>query len=280
MNDQFRALARRVSPRHRRWQRTLASLSLDPDQLSLPVEEPGPNDFLICGCPRTGTALLSALLFQPPDSLVVMEPWDAMRLPPAELFRSLRTELATGVLTRGRLSLSSLRASGKVEWCSDGREPAPVTSGPSTLVGVKFPAFWRYLDLLPTTKFLVCVRNPADTLKSFVATGGRLAAGLDYDIPFNRAPNELLMERFDTGEDRRLGLYDLINSKVLEHVNRPEVHLVRYERWFTDPEGQMSEIGSFLGAELGPGPAHLRPAPSSTQDTMGSHTAPALGYGP
>jgi len=69
--DTARAAARRLSPRHRRWRRLLDSLTLDPDHLPRPVEAPGTRDFVICGCPRTGTALLTAMLFQPPRVVTV-----------------------------------------------------------------------------------------------------------------------------------------------------------------------------------------------------------------
>jgi hypothetical protein len=285
MRDVARRVARHVLPAHRRWQRTLDSLTLDPDALPRPVEPPGPRDVLICGSPRTGTALLTAMLFQPPRLITVMEPWDAMRLPPADLFRSVRAELATGRLARGRLDHRALADEGAVVWCADGASPVELTAAPDAVVAIKFPAFWRYLDLLPHTRFLVCVRDPADTVRSFEQTGGRLVQGLDYDIASNRSTNEQLLREHPTDAERRVGLYDLVNAKVLEHLHRPEVHAVRYERWFTDPDAQLAEIGEFLGVPVGPGPARLRPKASSSHPPpppgsarLTSRTGPALGY--
>jgi len=192
------------SSRYRAWRRLLAGLTLDPDALPDPLAGPGPRDFVVCGAPRTGTALLTAMLFQPPDIVTVMEPWDALRLPPAELFRSLRDEIdSTGVLTRGRLDVAALRAEGAVRWCHDGELPEPVSTSPGYLLGVKMPALWRYLDRLPNTKFLVCLRDPVEVVHSFCATGGRLAQGLDYDVPFNRAMNEDLLAATARWADER-----------------------------------------------------------------------------
>lgn len=256
-----RSAAAQVSPAHRRWRRLLASLTLDPEQIDQPLEQPSSADFLICGIPRSGTALLTAMLFQPPTVVTVMEPWDALRLPPAELFRSLRAELATGVLRRGRLDLGALVGRGEVTWCRDGERPYSVETNPDTLVGVKFPAFWRYLDLLPDTKFLVCLRDPVDVVRSFEQTGGRLGLGLDYDVPFNARMNSELLSATDDPAHRRVLLHDYINSRVLPHLQRPNVLGVRYERWFTDRDVLMGEIGDFLGVTLGAGhPVVRRPS--------------------
>lgn len=250
-----------VSPAHRRWRRLLASLTLDPDRIHQPLEQPSAADFLICGVPRSGTALLTAMLFQPPTVVTVMEPWDALRLPPAELFRSLRSELATGMLHRGRLDIGALLSRGEVAWCRDGERPHPVETGPDTLVGVKFPAFWRYLELLPGTKFLVCLRDPAEVVRSFDQTGGRLGMGLDYDVPFNARMNSELLAATDDPAQRRVLLYDYINARVQPHLQRPNVFAVRYERWFTDRDGLVREIGDFLGVKLGHGyPVVRRPS--------------------
>lgn len=286
MRTRLRETAATVgSSRYRAWRRLLAGLTLDPDALPDPLAGPGPRDFVVCGAPRTGTALLTAMLFQPPDIVTVMEPWDALRLPPAELFRSLRDEIdSTGVLTRGRLDVAALRAEGAVRWCHDGELPEPVSTSPGYLLGVKMPALWRYLDRLPNTKFLVCLRDPVEVVHSFCATGGRLAQGLDYDVPFNRAMNEdLLAATHDDGVRRAL-LYEYVNSRVLPHLQRDNVLPVRYERWFTDPDGQLADIAGFLGVVLPRRPAVLRPPtgrPSRAEAELARRycgVASALGY--
>jgi hypothetical protein len=239
---------------------------------------------MICGTPRSGTALLTAMLFQPPRVVTVMEPWDALRLPPNELYESLKRELSLGTLRRGRLNVDELRRSGTVSWCRDGERSAQVDFRPSTRLGVKFPAFWQYLPLFPETKFLVCVRSPFDVVASFAQVGGRLAEGLDYDVPFNREMNEDLMARTSDPGLRRVLLYDYINSRLMPFLERPNVWVVRYERWFTEPVDQLDDIGAFLGVDLStPLPRLQRPKPSAGQEEserVRAHcaTAPALGY--
>lgn len=283
--DTARAAAKRLSPRHRRWRRLLDSLTLDPDRLPRPVDAPGTRDFVICGCPRTGTALVTAMLFQPPRVVTVMEPWDGMRLPPAELFASLRAEVATGRLRRGRLDLDALEHDGSVVWCRDGESDHRVEAGPDPLLGVKWPAFWRYLELLPATRFLVCLRDPATTVQSFAQVGGRLAQGLDYDTPFNRAMNETLTAATTEPAERRVLLYDYINERLVPHLSRPNVLAVRFERWFTEPEALVADIGRFLGVELRAGVARIdaRPARAPDDETLARvrrycRTAETLGY--
>jgi hypothetical protein len=276
---------RQISPRHRRWRRLLDSLTLDPAALTLPVTPPGPRDFVICGCPRTGTALVTAMLFQPPRVVTVMEPWDGMRLPPAELFSSLRREIATGRLRRGRLDLGALERERMVRWCRDGERPHPVDADPDHLLGVKWPAFWRYLDLLPDTRFVVCLRHPANVVESF-GRAGRLGSGLEYDTRFNRVMNEALTAATADDAVRRVLLYDYINSRLLPHLTRANVLTVRFERWFTEPEAALGELERFLGVELRADRVHIDRAPGDARPTdealalVREHcrTAEALGY--
>ena len=244
-------LAHVVSARHRRWRRLLASLTLDPDALPRPVEPPQASDFIICGCSRTGTSLLSAALFQPPEIITVMEPWDGMRLPPAALFRKLREDIgATGMVCYGRLDIGALYREGAVKWCRDGEKPHAVSVGGPFAVGVKWPAFWRYLEQLPQTKFLVCVRDPLEVIASFEGAGGRLAQGLNYDIAFNQRMNRELTAATTDLFERRVLLYDYVNLRLLPFLTKPNVLVVRYERWFEDQESLIADIARFLDVSL------------------------------
>lgn len=251
------ASLRAVSPRHRRWRRLLRELTLDPDALPRPLVSPGPQDFIICGCPRSGTTLMAAVLFQPPTVITVSEPWDGLRMSPADLFASLRHEIdTTGTLRRGRLNVDSL-ARGRVEWCRDGESAVPVHAVGDYLLGVKWPAYWRYVDLLPETKFVVCVRDPIEVVDSCREHGGRIGVGLDYDVAFNRTMNRHLETVTTDPVARRFLLYEYINARLLPHLERPNVFVARYERWFTEPERLVAELGSFLGRELGRGRAKI-----------------------
>jgi hypothetical protein len=258
----------RISPRHRRWRRLLSSLTLDPDRLPRPVPPPDRADFVICGSPRTGTALATAVLYQPPSVVTVMEPWDGMRLPPDELFASLRAEIAGGSLQRGRLDVAALEARGEVGWCRDGEITSPVPTSPGFRLGVKWPAFWRYLDLLPETQFVVCLRHPVETISSYKRQGGRLGEGLDYDVEFNREMNRELTAATADAAVRRVLLYDYINTRVVPHLDRPNVFTLRYERWFDDRKRLLDELGAFLGVDLSSSRAVIRrpPAPEANLD--------------
>lgn len=263
-----RRIARPVAPllsaRHRRWKRLQSSLDFDPSEVQEELEEPPAGDFIVCGCPRTGTSLLSAQLFQPPQIITVMEPWDGLRMPPAALFRSLRSEIEGGVLSRGRLDVEALREEDRVDWHGEGAKLASVKAEADFRLGVKWPAFWRYLDLLPHTRFLVCVRDPVETVASFKSSGARLAQGLDYEAAFNREMNTHLLAATRDDELRRVLLYEYINSRILAQIDRPNVLVVRYERWFQDPDGLRSEIGDFLGTPFDSWPAQIRPPASSS----------------
>lgn len=245
-----RAAAARLSPRHRRWLAFLRAFELDPRELAAPLAAPSDRDFLIGGSPRSGTTLLSAVLYQPPGVVTFMEPWDGMRLAPAELFRSFRDEIATGTLRRGKLDVPKLMESGRVRWWAEGETPVHIEAARDCLVGVKWPAFWQYLDLLPTTKFLMTLRHPFETISSYKKKGGALVDGLDYDIAFNRGINQELEAATGDLALRRVLLYERINQQLLPFLDRPNVLAVRYERWFDDADALLDEIADFLGTEL------------------------------
>jgi hypothetical protein len=241
------------------WEALRATLTLDPDQLADPLEAPGAADVLVCGSSRSGTTLLTAMLFQPPVAVSVMEPWDALRMAPAQLFASLRDELRSGDVRRGHLDVGALRSTGSVVTCTHAEHEAPVALDPDYVLAVKCPALWRYLDRLPDTRFVVCVRDPREVVASCRRSPGQLAEGLDYEVPFNRAMNRSLLGATDDALLRRVLLYDFVNERILAHVHRPEVLVVRYERWFTEPDALLSELGSFLGVDLSHPLARIRP---------------------
>jgi hypothetical protein len=276
----LRAVAGAILPRQRRWRRILASCDLDLADLPPTIDPPGPRDFIICGSPRSGTALATAMLFQPPRVVTVMEPWAGLRLPPAELFASFREEIASGVLRRGRLDVAALESERRVRWVRDGEVTHPIAASADHLLGIKWPAFWQYLGRLPTTKFVVCLRDPHEVVASYEQEGGRIAQGLDYDVPFNRQLNEELQAATDDPAVRRVLLYDRINQHVLRFLGDDNVFAIRYERWFDDRGRLVGELGDFLGAQLDPDRVEIRPPQSRRRAELPvpSRTAEALGY--
>jgi hypothetical protein len=282
----LRVRAAQFSPRRRRWERFLHNLPLDPAFLNDPLEPPGPNDFIICGCPRTGTTLLAAALFQPPRVVTCMEPWDGMRLAPAQLFRSLRAEVeTTGKLTRGRLDLLELRQRGRVRWCREGKAADVGVSRP-WLLGVKWPGYWRYIGRLKSTRFIVCLRDPLEVIASFKAAGGRVSQGLQYDTRFNHELNRELLDATEDPALRRVLLFDYVHRRLLPHLCRPNVLAVRYERWFDDHDTLLAEISRFLGCDVTLGQVTLERTRSTEvlsardRELIAEHcsTAAALGY--
>lgn len=287
MSTVARRILQVVSPRHRRWKALVDSLQLERGAILDSDLQLGGDEFLICGFPRSGTALLTALLFQPPDVVAVMEPWDAMRLPPRQLFDSLRAEISAGQLKRGRLDLTALRECAAVEWCGDGATSAAISPHATTQYGVKFPTFWQLLDRIPDARFLVCVRHPYDVITSFSKQSGSLSAGLEYDIPFNQALNEKLVRATSDPETRRILLYELIAQGIAAAMDRSNVLIVRYESWVDEPEAQWDRICRHLNVSLAlprdllqVRPDNLDPTRAEFMRVWGSRlpTAQAIGY--
>ncbi len=201
------------------------------------------------------------MLFQPPHVLSVMEPWDGMRLPPAQLWTGLREEIGrAGRLRRGRLDVAALEQTGRVEWCHEEQSDWPLSLEDDYVLGVKWPAYWRYLELLPDTKFIVCLRHPYETIGSYKNANRRLGAGLEYATAFNREMNSALRRATHDDAVRRVLLFDYVHVHMLPYLRRPNVFVLRYERWFEDREGVQAELGRFLGVPLGRGLPVLRPA--------------------
>jgi hypothetical protein len=259
-------------------------LSFDPENEAL--EDTGPWDFVMCGVPRSGTTLLAAALFQPPHVVTSVEPWDGLRMPPAQLFNSLREEVeSTGGLSRGRLDVDALEAHGSVRWTRDGSSTYSVDTSGDWHLGVKWTAYWRLLGRLQRTKFLVCLRDPVETIASFAKSGGRLAEGLDYDVAIHAEMNRALVEATDDARIRRVLMYEYVNSRIVPHLDQPNVFAVRYERWFTDPAGLLADIGRFLGVDVGSSKVRLARAYGDAAESHERATirelcpsARALGY--
>ena len=116
----------------------------------------------------------------------------------------------------------------------------------------------------------MCVRDPRTTIASYRRSPGRLAEGLDYEVPFNERMNRELIRRTADVAMRRIALYDYVYERMLPHLDRPEVLVVRYERWFTEPAALLTELGAFLGIDLSRPLARIRPsrnpAPEPTPD--------------
>jgi len=227
---------------------------------------------------------MTAALFQPPSIVTVMEPWDGLRLKPSELFTSIRQEAESGNLRRGRLRIDLLRENGEVRWQPDGAQVFDVSANSESLIGVKWPTYWQLLGRAPAVKFVVCVRDPAEVVRSFEQQGGRLAQGLDYAVAFNADVNNSLQDRFRSEENRRIGFYDTVNEHVLRHRDDPDVFVAHYERWFVDRSGLLSDLSSFLGVDVTEIPVKIRP-PASAPDGKAadqirarSTTAKELGY--
>lgn len=244
------AVAAQISPRHRRWHKFLREFELDPTEMDLPVAEPGPRDFIMCGSPRSGTTMLCAALFQPPRIITYNEPWDGVRLAPEPLFASLRKEINAGTVARGRLDIPHLLEHGKVQWTLDGEIPVPVSVDNDYLVGVKWPTFWQYLPLLHDTKFLVTARHPFETISSYKKKGGAVLDGLDYAVAFNRRLNDTLSRRTSDPDLRRILLYEHINQEIIRTLDGANALVIQYDRWFEDIEGLRTEISDFLDVDV------------------------------
>lgn len=184
--------------------------------------------------------------------------------------------------------MAALRDRGAVVTCTRREARVPVACDDDHVLAVKCPVLWRYLDRLPATRFIVCLRDPREVLASCVRSPGRLAEGLDYDVPFNRAMNGHLLAA--TGDEalRRVLLYDYVYERILPHLGRAEVFAVRYERWFTEPDALLAELGAFLKTDLSRPLARVREprghAAGPLEDEVAAlvrehcRTAVALGY--
>jgi hypothetical protein len=139
----------------------------------------------------------------------------------------------------------------------------PPVDADEVTVGVKWPSYWQLIPHLPETRFVVCVRDPAEVISSFVGARGALRDGLELDVAFHAELNAGLRAATWRRADRRALLYETIARRVREHAERPNVLVVRYERWATDPAGLLDEVGAFLGVDVSQPLVRLRPSRAS-----------------
>ncbi len=243
-----RRLLRPVHPAVWRQRWSWRDLRLNPSDLALPIAPPGARDFIVTGCPRTGTSLAAAALFQPPTCITVVEPWAGMRLPPQALFEHVRS--TRGDIRIGTLDFAALMEKQRVVRCPEGTSTVNVAYDDETLMGIKWPSFVQYLPLLPNTRFVVCLRHPFEVIASMAAQGGGLREGQDYALPFNRRMNQAIRHRTNVPALRRIELFDYVHERILPYLEAPNVFVLRYERWWSDPQRLLSEVGAFLGADL------------------------------
>lgn len=254
----MKAMLRKIHPLVLRQKWEWRSLRLDPERLPLPIAAPTENDFIIAGCPRTGTSLLAAALFQAPECVTLVEPWAGMRLAPRELFQHLRDEMrSSGELSVGTLDFDALK-SGRVVRCKEGTSSTPVQLRETSLVGVKWPSYFQYLPKLPSTKFVLCLRHPFQVLRSMAALNGGLRNGQDYNLPFNRRTNRAIRERAVDPALRRIELFDYVHERLSPFLEAENTFVVRYERWFSDPDVLLTELSDFLGVRLQKPPIELK----------------------
>lgn len=273
---------------HHELERCSLELQTARDSLALETSQgPAGRNAILCGCPRSGTSLLAAALFQPPRMVTVMEPWEGLREPPSDVFRWLREEVRDGRLPNTRLDLDALESEGRVAWTRAPRSRRGVSADSQAIHAVKWPCFWQLLGASTTVKFLVCVRDPAAVVSSMGCETGRLRLGVDYDVPFNRELNQRLLLAHDDDERRRVALYDEVYTHVLRHANDANVMLVQYERWFEEPITLLAEVSAFLDCDLsaplvrirGHAPMMRAPGGSDAAEIRAmSLTAAALGY--
>lgn len=84
-------------------------------------------------------------------------------------------------------------------------------------------SYYRIKKILPSSKFVVMVRNPLDNISSLYKRFGNL----DFSI--------------------MRWIYD--NEQVLKLAGKEDVHFIKYEDFTGNPEGKLKEITSFLGLD-------------------------------
>lgn len=201
------------------------------------IEENGQNLVFICGLPRSGTTLLSAILGNSPDVYAPPEPWILLRL--AEVYGESSDgkpydDQIAAIAVRNLLNQEDFSASARA-FALTAYNRLLARHGGTVLVD-KTPRYYHILDwietLFPAARMIWLKRNPLDVAASYKTTWKR-------DLPYLRG------EIFDsTSFDFLVGLPRLIAFFDKPATNRLEL---LYEDLVNDPNPEIDRLVRFCG---------------------------------
>lgn len=269
--------------------------------MTSPPAVPVPRDrvFLLTGLPRSGTTYLAAVLHDPPRVVCQSEAKGAWKRAWRDgagtdemlaILDGLRSAVREGRPVPTFEGTAGYEGDGRVDTWNQEKIWKPIEAGPDLRFGAKNPEI--FLDWLPRWRSLgfrvvVTVRHPVAVINSWLSQRRRrLEAGKAVEGGFGNGDATTFSADSDDPLDRCIALHEHLSRRIVEHRDDDGVLLVRYDRWFSDPD-QLQHVRSFL--EL-PGsgppiPAPIRPEPPrhcSPDDIerirLGCDSADALGF--
>lgn len=218
-----------------------------------------PRDYLITGIPRSGTSLLSRLLDDQADSVVVNEPIEAQVGVHAKCYRDfvvsfhghLRQRILEGNPIRNKLSDGAVSVDTAVS--NERVLYTPSISTSDFLLGTKDTlAYLSRLDVFragQAMKIVVCIRDPRNAIASWKRTFKHLA---DADVAILAAQGILEARPRESGArisdvarigdaQRRRALFWTYLAGIIAD-NRDWICLVRYEDLISDTEAVLARV--------------------------------------
>jgi len=220
--------------------------------------------------PRSGTTYLSCILHNPPSVITISEAqgrWKQFIQDHGhsdgifEIFAEFREKILRGNPVPSVEGTPGFRGHKRVDTWSQKKKLQRMDANPDFVLGMKNPeVFLTLLDIFlqAHVKCVISVRHPLFVINSWVKQGRRrLTRGASLEGTFANGDSIVYQSKKTDAISRRIDLHNTFAGLILDKMRNPNIKIVPYEDWFSNP-GQLSDISRFLGvASLG----YLRPAP-------------------
>lgn len=246
--------------------RSILTMSNSPARKTFRTQE-GP-DFLVTGIPRSGTSLLSSILNDQIDCVVLNEPAEIFApfmskdLPHGFLtvhadYRrdiSLGEEISNKVENKGRLITDTAESDTRISYCPNVNRQSFLLGSKNTLAYLS-----RLSDIravLPRAPIIACIRNPVDTIYSWSRTFEHLR-NADVASLVIGGTSDRRLDRWQQDEIERIAAQDntmvkraLLWRYLAEQILRfkDNLLLIRYEDLAANPTLELTRIWSVIGS--------------------------------
>ncbi|MBD3307300.1 hypothetical protein GF339_12740 [candidate division KSB3 bacterium] len=228
------------------------------------------KNFVLTGMPRSGTTYLACVLYYPPHVITISEAKGCWKHGFqqhgkgtwfVQMFDEFRTNILQGKNVPTFEGTPGFLGHTRVDTWNQKKIMRRIEAHPDFALGMKNPEV--FLELLESfsraeIRCVITVRHPLFVINSWVKRGEQqVARGKSLEHTFANGKSVTYHSPLPDVVDRRIDLHNYFARHIIRYKHDPNIMLIRYEDWFTDPQ-QLSRVCHFL--EI-PSLGYLRPAP-------------------